>query len=189
MNQASYIHDLVEKHHLENAHSVTTPCDNHFKDLSKNNKPQIVTDTPYFSLIGALLWLSNGTWPDIPFSLNQLSSFMTSPSDYHWKAAQRVLLYVRYTADMSVTLGGTDIVLSGHSDSDWAEQREDCRSTTGFLFNLGKWPVSTDDCSVVDRSWINGAHWYGSWSNMVVFDPQWIGFLGFLSTYCHTLWK
>lgn len=67
---------------------------------------------------------------------------MSSPNDAHWKAAQRVLVYVRDTADMSITLGGEDLVLSGHSDSDWAKHREDRRSTTGFLFNLGMSPVS-----------------------------------------------
>lgn len=36
MNQSSYIYDLVEQYNLEYALSVATPCDNHFKILSKN---------------------------------------------------------------------------------------------------------------------------------------------------------
>lgn len=142
MNQSSYIHDLVEQHSLEAARPVSTPCDEGFKDLRKNTDPQLVTSHPYCSLIGALLWLSNGTRPDITFAVNRLSSFMSCPTDEHWKAAQRVLVYARDTADLSVTLGGHDLTLTGHSDSDWAEQREDRRSTTGFLFCLGKSPVS-----------------------------------------------
>lgn len=116
MNQSSYIHDLVEQHQLENARSVSTPCDNSFKDLCKNSDPQLVTHQPYCSLIGALLWLSNGTRPDITFAVNRLSSFMSSPTDEHWKAAQRVLVYTRDTSDLSITLGGDDLTLSGHSD-------------------------------------------------------------------------
>lgn len=142
MNQAGYVHDLVEQHNLEDARHVNTPCDDNFKFLMKNTDPTKTTNQPYCSLVGALLWLSNGTRPDISFAVNRLSSFMTSPTDEHWKAAQRVLIYARDTSDYLITLGGNDLTLNGHSDSDWAEQREDRRSTTGFMFCLGPSPVS-----------------------------------------------
>lgn len=142
MNQSSYVNNLVETHKLEHARPVSSPCDNHFKDLKKNDDSSINTDHPYCSLVGALLWLSNGTRPEITYAVNRLSSFMNNPTDIHWKAAQRVLIYARDTSEYSITLGGNDLTLSGHSDSDWAEQREDRRSTTGFIFCLGKSPVS-----------------------------------------------
>lgn len=142
INQSSYVQDLVEEHHAENARPVSTPCDNQFKDLKKNDDPTLNTSHPYCSLVGALLWLSNGTRPDITFAINRLSSFMTNPTDIHWKAALRVLTYVRDTPEYSITLGGNDLTLTGHSDSDWAAQREDRRLTTGFVFCLGNSPVS-----------------------------------------------
>lgn len=142
MSQSSYIKDLVEQYNLEDARPVNTPCDDNFKELLKNNDPSRVTSHPYCSLIGALLWLSNGTRPDITFFINRLSAFMTSPTDSHWKATQRVLIYARDTNHFSITLGGHDLELSGHSESDCAEKREDRRSTTGFLFYLGSSPVS-----------------------------------------------
>lgn len=142
MNQSSYVRDLVEIHNSGNTRPVSTPCDNHFQDLKKNNDPLLNTSHPYCSSVGALLWLSNGTRPDITFTLNCLSSFMNNPTDIHWKAAIRVLTYVRDTPEYSITLGGNDLTLTGHSDSDWAEQREDRRSTTGFVFCLRESPVS-----------------------------------------------
>lgn len=142
MNQASYVLDLVEIHHLKTACRVSTPCDNHFKDLSKNEDTLMTTHNPYCSLVGALLWLLNGTWSDITFAVDCLSSFMNSPMDVHWRAAQRVLVYARDKSEYSINLGGNDLTLSGHSDSDPAEQREDCRSTTGFILSLGTSPVS-----------------------------------------------
>lgn len=142
INQASYIHDQVELYHLEDVRSVSTPCEDHFKDLCRNKDQNQITSHPYCLLIGALLWISNGTRPDITYAVNWLSAFMTSPTDVHWKAAQRVLVYLRDTSHYSINLGGLDLTLSGHSDSNWAEQREDRRSTTGFIFCLGKSPVS-----------------------------------------------
>lgn len=89
----------------------------------------------------ALLWISNGTRPDIPFTVKRLSSFMTNPTDDHWKAVTRVITYVRDTASYSITLGGNNLTHSGYTDPDWAEQREDRGSTTGFIFCLGNSPV------------------------------------------------
>lgn len=118
MNQALYVNDLVEQYGLEESRPVNTPCDDNFEDLRKNKDPSLVTAQPYCNLIGALLWLSNGTRPDITFAVNRLSAFMTSPTDSHWKAAQRVLIYARDTNHFSITLGGHNLELSGHSDSD-----------------------------------------------------------------------
>lgn len=67
---------------------------------------------------------------------------MSSPTDVHWRAAHRVLMYARDNADLSITLGSHNLTLSGHSDLDWAKKREYRWSTTGFLFCLGKSPVS-----------------------------------------------
>lgn len=66
MNQASYVCDLVKTYHLENACPVHTPCHNSFKNSGKSK----VTHHPHCSLIGALLWLLNGTHPDITFAVN-----------------------------------------------------------------------------------------------------------------------
>lgn len=54
----------------------------------------------------------------------------------------RCALYLKHTPDLTITLGGPDITLSGHSDLDWAENLDDRRSTTGFLFHLGPHIVS-----------------------------------------------
>lgn len=124
INQATYIHDLIETHFHEDARSVLTPCDDLFKDLCKNNDTWITISHAYCSLIGALLGLSNGTRRNINFSVYCLSSFISNPNDIHWKAAQRVLVYVRDMSDYSITLGGSNITLSGHSDLDCAEQRD-----------------------------------------------------------------
>lgn len=71
---------------------------------------------------------------------------MNSPSDENWKGAQRILIDARDTAKYSNTLGGNDLTLTGHSDSDWAEQREDRILTTGFIYHLGSSPVSWKSC-------------------------------------------
>lgn len=142
ISQASYIAALLDDFGLTEACSRTTPCNNRFKHLVKNDDPLMTTSKPYLRLLGCLQWLSVSTRPDISFAVNRLSQFNQHPTYLHWNAAIDVLLYLKHFPDLRIILGGSDITLSGHPDSDWAESLDDWRSTTGFLFNLGTHLVS-----------------------------------------------
>ena len=50
-----------------------------------------VATFPYHELISTLLWISNGTRPDIVFAVNTLTEFTSNPSLVNWRAALRVL--------------------------------------------------------------------------------------------------
>lgn len=63
---------------------VATPVD---MSLVKE-KGQIITDVPYQSLIGALMYLSVNTRTDISFITSYLSQFNTEHIDIHWKMAK-----------------------------------------------------------------------------------------------------
>jgi hypothetical protein len=55
------------------------------------------TDEPYGSLIGALLFLSVCTGPNIAYAVNFLPKFMFSPTKEHQEAGINMLLYVKGT--------------------------------------------------------------------------------------------
>ena len=52
---------------------------------------------PYRELIGSLLWISNGTRPDVSYPVNTLTKFTSSPGLIHWRAALRVLGFLNAT--------------------------------------------------------------------------------------------
>ena len=58
----------------------------------------------YMAIVGALLWLANMTRVDIAYSASQLARFMTNPGPSHFKAAIRVLLYLRDTTDRALMM-------------------------------------------------------------------------------------
>jgi hypothetical protein len=70
-----------------------------------------------------------------------LASFMANPSEIHWKGMKRLMRYVKGTIDLGICLGGTSLDLRGFGDSSFAD-RDERASTGGYVFMLGKGPIS-----------------------------------------------
>ena len=92
--------------------------------------------TSFCSLIGALQYLTF-TRPDLSFAVNSLCQHMQSPTEGHLVAAKHVLRYVQGTLSHGVLFQPGPRVLTAFTDSDWAGNPVDRRSTTGFLVFLG----------------------------------------------------
>jgi hypothetical protein len=61
------------------------------------------------------------------------------------QAFKKVLRYLYGTIDMRLTLrGGTDhsLKLTCFADADWANDNNTYKSRSGYLFNLGRGPIS-----------------------------------------------
>ncbi|CAI7785381.1 unnamed protein product [Closterium sp. NIES-53] len=85
------------------------------------------------------------TRPDLAYPIRVLARFVGTGrhTEVHWKAAKRVLRYLRGTKDHALTLGGSSPpLLSGLSDSSWADSQPDRRSSQGYGFTLGSGLVS-----------------------------------------------
>ena len=141
LNQSHYITEICDRF-LDGKHvSVPTPTDINFKNLKHRSLSDPPSPGPYPQLIGSLLWVSQCTRPDISFAVNRLSQYLRDPSDTHWHAGLRILNYLVTTKDLRLRLGG-DLVLSGYSDSDWAEDRDDRHSTSAYTYRIGNGAIS-----------------------------------------------
>lgn len=90
------------------------------------------------SLVGGLLYLSVCARPDIAASAAILGRKFAQPTERDLTAVKRVLRYLKGTRDAFHRVGGgRDAVLSGFTDSDWADDVETRRSTSGFVFKFG----------------------------------------------------
>ncbi len=90
------------------------------------------------------MYLMVCTRPDIAHAVSVLSRFV-APGRHgavHWKAALRLLAYLKGTAGYHLVLGGRGYQLRGHSDSSYADNTEDRRSSQGYCFDLGSGVVS-----------------------------------------------
>jgi hypothetical protein len=110
--------------------------------LSCDDGSKEVNGTVYRQMLGSLNYLTT-TRPDISYSVSVLSQFMAKPHESHWNAAKAVLRYLKGTLDYGIKYtDASDVELTGYSDSDWAGNMDDRRSTTGYAFSIGSRVVS-----------------------------------------------
>ena len=57
-------------------------------------------------------------------------------------AVKWILRYLRGTTNQALWFGGSNIALQGYVDADMASDRDNRRSTTGYVFTIGGTTVS-----------------------------------------------
>ena len=92
----------------------------------------------YRSVLGALQYLSHTT-SDLSFAVNKLSQFLKSPTTKHWKAAKRILRYLKGTMFHGIHIAPSNrLTLTGFSDADWGCCPDDRKSITGYCVFFGE---------------------------------------------------
>jgi hypothetical protein len=134
--QRKYAKEMLKKFNMENCKSMSTPmCPK--EKLCKDNEAEQVDETLYRSLIGCLMYLTT-TRPDVMYAVSVLSRFMNCAKESHFKAAKRVLRYIKGTINYGIKFcRSQNFKLQGYSDSDWAGSLDDMKSTSGYCFSSG----------------------------------------------------
>jgi len=125
------------KHNLSTTQSPQSEAE---KQAYKN----YAGDIHYLSLVGSLLFATQ-TRPDIQFAVNLVAQFGGNPGIAHLEAAKRILRYLKGTIDLNLVLGRRmkrEFDLVGWTDSNWAQDPDDHRSTSGFAFDVGGGVIS-----------------------------------------------
>nr|XP_043639651.1 secreted RxLR effector protein 161-like [Erigeron canadensis] len=138
---------------MEGCRPSSFPIEQNLKLVTNEKDPKVDAGS-YCRLIRRLLYLE-ATRPDIAYSVNTLSQFVSDPRKSHMDAGTRVLRYLKTTPGQGILLpkeGGTNLV--GYSDSDWLGCPLTRRSRTGYIVLLGGAPISwkTKKQYVVSRS-------------------------------------
>jgi hypothetical protein len=78
-----------------------------------------------------------GTRPDISYAMMHLSQFTMNPSEDHYKAVLHICRYLAGTQDYKLVYSkAADKGLMAYTDSDWAADKIQRRSVTGYFFKL-----------------------------------------------------
>jgi hypothetical protein len=145
IGQSQLVLRLTEKFNQQSARDAHVPI-LVGEDLSipkAENDAVKMTDRPYRSLVGSLLYIATCTRPDIAFVVSKLSRHLEAPNSVHWKAAIRVLRYLRTTCNVGINYRSmsSGLNICAFSDSDWANQKDDRKSTSGVIVLMCGGPV------------------------------------------------
>ena len=120
---------------MQDSRLYSTPVETNLKIV----KAEICeSDIKYRNLIGALLYISSSTRPDISYSVNYLSRYQNSYNETHWKYALRILKYLYLTKDLkmnykrNVNYETIDCCV----DADWVDDNVDRKSTSGYVIKV-----------------------------------------------------
>jgi len=141
ITQSKYTNEVLKRFHMNECETMSTPLEQNIK-LRSDDGTKEVNGTLYRQLVGSLNYLTT-TRPDIAYAVSILSQFMAKPHESHWIDAKRVLRYLKGTINFGIEYtNACNVELTGHSDSDWARNPDDRKSTTGYIFNIGSGAIS-----------------------------------------------
>lgn len=137
MKQTNYIDNIINKFGLQDAKPSGIPLDTGYLKIRKS-QPAMNNSERYQQLIGALLYVAVNTRPDITASVTILSQFNKNPSSTDWTELKRIVRYLKGTRCHELILGRQDKEegIIGYADADWAENRNDRKSNSGYIFEF-----------------------------------------------------
>ena len=137
LSQRNNIDKMCKHFEIENQDSRPIPIRAN-EELKPIGEGEDVSNKPFRSLIGCLLYPSQWTRPDISYAVGQLSQFLESPTQKHWEVGLEVLRYLLGTKDLRLVFkGGEDLEVSGFADSNFAADLETGKSIFGYSIFAG----------------------------------------------------
>jgi hypothetical protein len=142
----------IEKEFLKFKHLGIKEANTHFDSSIKlnDNSGRAIAQLEYTSAIGSMMYVMHCTRPDIAFAMCKLSRYTSYPSIDHWKAIGRVLGYLKRTINLGLFYSKFPAILEGYSDASWITSTSDNKSTSGWVFTLGRgaisWASKTQTC-------------------------------------------
>eukprot|EP00253_Pinus_taeda_P018720 PITA_18720 len=140
---------------------------------------------------GKLLYLTHKR-PDLSFAIGLVAWFIQNPRESHWKVAKRILCYVRGRVQFGIHYSAeASSLLVGFTDSDWAGDPHDRKSTISYVFTLGSGPI-TWACKKQGAIYLSSveAEYCGvvEASKEALWLPQILSEFGFQQQHPTTLW-
>ncbi|XP_014490299.1 uncharacterized protein LOC106753033 [Vigna radiata var. radiata] len=141
IHQSKYCNDLLKRFQMLDCKDATTPmATNYYLDLDETSKS--VDQKMYRGMIGSLLYLTVSR-TDIMHSLCLYARFQSDPKESHLTVVKRILKYLKGTKNLGLWYpNGTNMFLTGYSDSNFGGCKLDRKSTSGTCHLLGSSLIS-----------------------------------------------
>ncbi|WVZ81432.1 LOW QUALITY PROTEIN: hypothetical protein U9M48_028809 [Paspalum notatum var. saurae] len=144
LSQSTYIDKVLKRFNMHDSKKGFLPM-SPGTILSKTQCPSTIdeqkrmSETPYASAIGSIMYAMICTRPDVSLALSVTSRYQSCPGEDHWIAVKNILKYLRRTKDAFLVFGGEEeLVVKGYTNAD----KDDSRLQAGFVFFLNGGAVS-----------------------------------------------
>ncbi|KAK8557936.1 hypothetical protein V6N12_010159 [Hibiscus sabdariffa] len=148
LSQSTYIDKVLKRFSMEESKRGFLPM-RHGISLSKEMCPSTpqererMSQIPYASAIGSIMYAMICTRPDLSYALSMTSRYQANPGEGHWTAVKNILKYLRRTKDVFLVYGGEEeLRIKGYTDASFQTDKDDSRSQSGFVFCLNGGVVS-----------------------------------------------
>ncbi|BFG35668.1 hypothetical protein CerSpe_219420 [Prunus speciosa] len=142
LSQKKYVQEVLDRFHMKDCNPVGTPTSSDLK-LAKNLDGRKVDPTLYKQIVKSFMYLTS-TKPDIMHDVSLISHFMENPTELNLTAAKRIFRYLKGTVDFGVFYKKeAKSGWFGFTDSDYAGDQDDQRSTSGYMFMMGSGAVAS----------------------------------------------
>ncbi|KAK8662946.1 hypothetical protein V6N13_024832 [Hibiscus sabdariffa] len=148
LSQSTYIDNVLKRFSMEESKRGFLPM-RHGISLSKEMCPSTpqererMSQIPYASAIGSIMYAMICTRPDLSYALSMTSRYQANPGEGHWTAVKNILKYLRRTKDVFLVYGGEEeLRIKGYTDASFQTDKDDSRSQSGFVFCLNGGAVS-----------------------------------------------
>jgi len=148
LSQESYIDKVLDRFDMKDSKPRDTPIAKGDKFSLKqcpNNDLEIIKmqKIPYASAVGSLMYAQVCTRPYIAFVVGILGRYLSNLGMQHWKAAKRVMRYLKRTKGYMLTYQKSEnLEIIGYSDSDFVGCQDSKCSTSGYIFMLARGAIS-----------------------------------------------
>ena len=148
LSQKAYLEKVLKKYDMHASKPTPAPIvkgDSFGKHQCPKNQYELeqMKAVPYASAVGSLQYAQVCTRPDLSFVTGVLGRYQSNPGIEHWKMVKKALRYVRGTTGLMLTYRKSETLeIEGYSDSDFAGDADDRKSTSGYIFTLAKGAIS-----------------------------------------------
>ena len=136
LSQQNYCKELIKRFDMGKMKTKRTPVTVEKVSRMFNCAGKEI-DKPYINAVGGLLYLAICTRPDLAFVVGLLGRFNSCPKEEHWETICHVFKYLIGNTNRILLIESKDLNLECYVDADWAGDKLDRKSTSGFLLKVG----------------------------------------------------
>ncbi|GAA0145518.1 transmembrane signal receptor [Lithospermum erythrorhizon] len=140
--QRRYAEGILKKFETDDCNHVNSPILPGIK-VGRNEEGKPVDETHFKQIVGSLMYLTS-TRPDLMFATSLINRYMSNPTELHLQVAKKILRYLKGTTQYGILYqkGSNGRELEAYTDSDYAGDINDRKSTSGYVFKFSSGAVA-----------------------------------------------